>query len=136
VTLVNSEQRPELPRVRAGPRLAGVNEARPLLTPPSMFMPKPMIRILLLLAGIIFSTDPAFAAATRPNLLLILSDDHSAAHVGCYGGPNVQTPRLDAFAAEGMRFTRAYTSAPQCAPSTVRRYSDGAGLTSGKVTLQ
>ena len=52
-----------------------------------------------------------------PNVLLILSDDHSAAHVGCYGNPDVKTPNLDALAAAGMRFNRAYVTAPQCVPS-------------------
>lgn len=61
-------------------------------------------------------------ADERPNVLLILSDDHSVPHVGCYpGGENCRrfnlTPNLDALAAEGMRFDRAYTAAPQCAPS-------------------
>lgn len=56
-------------------------------------------------------------AAARPNILLVLSDDHSVPHLGCYGSPNALTPRIDALAAEGMRFTRAYTTAPQCAPS-------------------
>ena len=59
--------------------------------------------------------------ATEPNILLIVSDDHSVPHVGAYGDANCKlnqiTPNLDAFAAEGMRFTRAYTAAPQCAPS-------------------
>jgi len=59
--------------------------------------------------------------ATKPNILLILSDDHSVPHVGAYGDANCKqnqiTPNLDAFAAEGMRFNRAYTAAPQCAPS-------------------
>jgi arylsulfatase A-like enzyme len=65
-------------------------------------------------------TIPAAAAeesAKRPNILLILSDDHSVPHVGCYGSPNPKTPALDAFGAQGMRFYRAHTSAPQCAPS-------------------
>jgi len=57
----------------------------------------------------------------RPNILLILSDDHSVPHVGCYGDANCKrldlTPNLDRFAAEGMRLGRAYTAAPQCAPS-------------------
>ncbi|MEM7143882.1 MAG: sulfatase [Verrucomicrobiota bacterium] len=57
----------------------------------------------------------------RPNVLLVLSDDHSVPHVGAYGDVNCErlgiTPNLDAFAAEGMRFERAYTAAPQCAPS-------------------
>jgi N-sulfoglucosamine sulfohydrolase len=55
--------------------------------------------------------------ATRPNVLLILSDDHSAAHVGAYGNIDVKTPNLDAFAKEGMLFKRAYVAAPQCVPS-------------------
>ncbi|MEM1227470.1 MAG: sulfatase [Planctomycetota bacterium] len=59
----------------------------------------------------------------RPNVLLILSDDHSVPHVGCYGSENCRqfniTPNLDRFATQGMRFSRAYTSAPQCAPSRI-----------------
>ena len=61
------------------------------------------------------------AAADRPNVLLILSDDHSVPHLGCYGSNDCKrfniTPNLDALAAQGMRFNRAYTAAPQCAPS-------------------
>jgi arylsulfatase A-like enzyme len=52
-----------------------------------------------------------------PNLLLVLSDDHSAAHVGCYGNPDIHTPNLDAFAKEGVRFERYYVACPQCVPS-------------------
>jgi len=53
----------------------------------------------------------------RPNILLILSDDHSVPHVGCYGNSDIKTPNLDRFAAEGMRFDRSYVMSPQCAPS-------------------
>src|ERR671914_607487 len=53
----------------------------------------------------------------RPNILLVLSDDHSAPHLGCYGDRTVRTPNLDRFAAEGMRFDRAFVAAPQCVPS-------------------
>jgi N-sulfoglucosamine sulfohydrolase len=59
----------------------------------------------------------AVAAAERPNVLLIISDDHTAAHVGCYGNPDVKTPNLDRLAAEGIRFDRFYVAAPQCVPS-------------------
>lgn len=60
----------------------------------------------------------AFAArGEKPNILMILSDDHSAAHAGCYGNKVIRTPNIDAFAAEGMRFDRAYTTSPQCSPS-------------------
>ncbi|MGV3721902.1 MAG: sulfatase [Actinomycetota bacterium] len=69
-------------------------------------------------ALLVFGVGAADAQrAERPNILLVLSDDHSAAHVGCYGNPDIRTPNLDRFAAQGMRFTRAYTSSPQCVPS-------------------
>ncbi len=57
------------------------------------------------------------AADSKPNVLLILSDDHSYPHVGCYGNKDIMTPNLDRFAAEGMRFDRAYVTSPQCVPS-------------------
>src|SRR3954470_20214486 len=61
---------------------------------------------------------PVLASADdRPNVLVVLSDDHSAAHVGCYGNPDIRTPNLDRFAAQGMRFDRAYVTSPQCVPS-------------------
>jgi arylsulfatase A-like enzyme len=56
-------------------------------------------------------------AAARPNVLLILSDDHSVPHLGCYGDRTIRTPNLDRFASEGMRFDRMFTAAPQCVPS-------------------
>lgn len=76
----------------------------------------------LLLLGSLMALGSACPAA-RPNILLILSDDHSAPHLGCYGDPDARTPNLDAFAAEGMRFNRAYTTAPQCAPSRASIYT-------------
>lgn len=59
----------------------------------------------------------AAAQAKRPNILVILSDDHSVPFVGCYGNKTIVTPNLDRFAAEGMRFDKAFTAAPQCVPS-------------------
>ena len=59
----------------------------------------------------------AAAETARPNIVFILSDDHSAPFVGCYGNKDVKTPNLDRFAAEGMRFDRFFTGAPQCVPS-------------------
>jgi len=70
----------------------------------------------LLLALLATATAHATTAPSRPNIVVILSDDHSAPYVGCYGYP-IKTPNLDRFAAEGMRFERAFTAAPQCVPS-------------------
>ena len=66
-----------------------------------------------------FSLQLASLHAAEPqlNVLLILSDDHSYPHVGCYGNKDILTPNLDKFAAQGMRFDRAYVTSPQCVPS-------------------
>ena len=52
----------------------------------------------------------------RPNLLLIYTDDHAQWAVGAYGNPEVHTPNIDRLAAEGVRFTQAFTK-PVCSPS-------------------
>ncbi len=57
------------------------------------------------------------AAPARPNILFVLSDDHSYPFLSCYGDGNVRTPNLDRLAAGGMRFHRFFTVAPQCVPS-------------------
>lgn len=60
----------------------------------------------------------AAAAKAAPNIVLILSDDHSYPYVGCYGQqPALKTPNLDRFASEGIKFHRMFTTAPQCVPS-------------------
>jgi arylsulfatase A-like enzyme len=55
--------------------------------------------------------------AAKPNILFLLSDDHSYPFLSTYGNSNVKTPTLDQIAAEGMKFHRFFTGAPQCVPS-------------------
>lgn len=57
----------------------------------------------------------ATAFAELPNILWITSEDNAAHWLGCYGNKQASTPRLDKLAAEGIRFTRAYSNAPVCA---------------------
>lgn len=56
-------------------------------------------------------TDP------RPNVLVIMSDQHSKFHIGCYGDNLVRTPHMDRMAAEGMHFDNVYCASPICVPS-------------------
>jgi arylsulfatase B len=56
------------------------------------------------------------AEAIQPNILLILADDLGYGELGCYGG-RLPTPQLDRLAAEGIRCTQGYVTAPFCAAS-------------------
>ncbi|MBN1642683.1 MAG: sulfatase-like hydrolase/transferase [Anaerolineae bacterium] len=53
----------------------------------------------------------------RPNILLILTDQHRYDTLGCYGAETCRTPNLDRLADRGVRFDRAYTMANPCSPS-------------------
>ena len=53
----------------------------------------------------------------KPNLLLVLADQHRVCDLGVSGNPLVGTPRLDAFAAEGWRSTRCLSNSPVCVPA-------------------
>lgn len=53
----------------------------------------------------------------RPNIVILMSDNHSWNHLGCYGDDVVKTPTIDHLATEGIRFTEAYCSAPSCTPA-------------------
>ncbi|GAB4021580.1 sulfatase family protein [Spirosoma koreense] len=56
-------------------------------------------------------------ADARPNIVLIVADDHGREAVGCYGNPAVRTPHIDQLAAEGTRFTNAFCTTASCSPS-------------------
>jgi choline-sulfatase len=51
------------------------------------------------------------------NLLIIMSDQHSRATMGCYGHSFVRTPNLDRLAARGTRFTSCWSPSPVCIPA-------------------
>lgn len=58
----------------------------------------------------------ANGAGERPNIVLVLADDLGYGDLGCYGG-DAQTPHLDRFAKEGIRFTNCYSAGAVCSPS-------------------
>lgn len=53
----------------------------------------------------------------RPNILLIVSDDHGMGDAGCYGNPVIQTPNLDYLASQGLRFNNAFCTTASCSAS-------------------
>jgi N-sulfoglucosamine sulfohydrolase len=72
---------------------------------------------LLMMAALSWTLAQAVLAASRPNILFILSDDQSVPHAGCYGEKAIKTPNLDRFASQGMCFDKQFCGAPQCVPS-------------------
>lgn len=56
-------------------------------------------------------------AADRPNVIVILSDDHGTLDLRSYGSEDLHTPHLDALAEQGVRFTQFYAASSVCAPS-------------------
>ena len=75
-----------------------------------------LLRHLIPGLALLLLTDPA-AAATRPNIVFILTDNHGAWTLGCYGNQDIRTPNIDRLASEGMLFTRAMSSNPVCSPT-------------------
>lgn len=75
----------------------------------------------------------SLVAADKPNVLFILSDDHSYPYLSCYGDPNVRTPVLDKLAADGIKFRKFFTSAPQCVPSRAA-YLSGRSPVAARIT--
>ncbi|HWH70850.1 MAG TPA: sulfatase [Candidatus Sulfotelmatobacter sp.] len=57
------------------------------------------------------------AAATLPNMVIFISDDHTLRDSSVYGSKDIVTPHMDKLAAEGLTFDRAFAPSPSCAPS-------------------
>lgn len=82
--------------------------------------------VLAILLVSLASTIAAEVTNTRPNIIVILTDDLGYADLGAQGQEfDVRTPNLDRLAAEGVRCTAGYVTAPQCSPSR-------AGLLTGR----
>lgn len=80
-----------------------------------------MIRKLytvLAFAGLFCSVAVAEThTAARPNMIVILADDLGYGDLGCTGSKQIPTPSIDRLAKEGVFCSRAYVTAPMCAPS-------------------
>ena len=73
---------------------------------------KSLNQILLL-----FVCLASIVSARQPNVILIMADDLGWTELGSYGQKLIQTPYLDKLAADGMKFSAAYSGNAVCAPS-------------------
>lgn len=62
-------------------------------------------------------SESALAEASRPNFLIIYTDDHGYGDVSTYGATDVRTPNIDSLAADGMLFTTMRANCTVCSPS-------------------
>ncbi|TWT40646.1 sulfatase-like hydrolase/transferase [Botrimarina hoheduenensis] len=76
-----------------------------------------VIRSVLPLLGFVWLANVAPAETSRPNLVFVLTDDHRRDFLGCYGNTAIETPHLDALAADGVLFENASVTSAICTPS-------------------
>ncbi len=87
---------------------------------------KTLSRAALLLAGLL-----ATVAARQPNILVVIADDCTYSDLPIHGGENARTPRIDAFAGQGLVFERAYVGMAMCSPSRSELYTGRMPLRNG-----
>ena len=82
------------------------------------------------LPGAVNAADPP-RRGRRPNILVIMSDEHNASVMGCAGNPVIKTPNLDGLAGDGVVFDACYCNSPLCVPSrlsfTTGKYASRVG---------
>jgi arylsulfatase A-like enzyme len=97
--------------------MAGGEEAQ-MTTPRLISM---FIGVCLLLAVVAVDSRsqqrPPAATASRPNVILIMTDDMGYADLGSYGGRDIRTPNIDRLARDGVRLTDAYANGVLCSPT-------------------
>ena len=81
------------------------------------FLPSPAKVLLLALLASFPALQGVETPPAKPNILVILSDDHGYSDVGFQGCKDIPTPNLDRLAHEGVRCTSGYVSHPYCSPS-------------------
>ena len=95
------------------------------------------MRFFSLLAALCAAT---VTAADRPNIILLMGDDHGWAETGYYGHPHLKTPVLDEMARTGLRLDHFYAAHPSCSPTRGRvltgRHPNRSGTFSPGVSLR
>lgn len=84
-----------------------------------MSHPLLILSVLLLapLAGLHAADAQSRSATSKPNIVLIFTDDQGYGDLGCFGSKTIRTPNLDRLAKEGRKFTSFMSASPVCTPS-------------------
>lgn len=89
-------------------------------------------KVSFLLFFLFLSTHGNAQIKTKPNVIIIYTDDQGAVDLGSYGAKDIYSPNIDKLASEGTRFTQSYVAAPVCAPSRAAlltgKYPQNAGV--------
>ena len=93
------------------------SNAESRLNPLVTLMMNSRLASLCLLAALLGIASVFAAAPARPNLVIVLSDDHTLTDSSVYGSKDVKTPNMQRLARAGLTFDRAFVASPSCAPS-------------------
>ena len=96
---------------KCGPLILGVDLLKCNITMRNRVITFLSIFITVLIAGC------AKVDLTRPNIILVMTDDQGWGQTGYYNHPVLKTPNLDQMATNGLRFERFYAGAPNCSPT-------------------
>ncbi len=72
---------------------------------------------------------------TKPNIIIIFTDDQGYGDLGCFGGSDVKTPHIDQMAQRGMRMTDFYAASPVCTPSRAALLTGSYPLRAGNLPV-
>jgi len=84
---------------------------------------KKMGKTTALFSIVNFSFRGCAVKNSKPNIVVLLADDCSYWDIGCYGSRDSITPTIDKLAADGIRFTQCFQSAPMCSPTRHNLYT-------------
>ena len=82
-----------------------------------------VMKKLLIPAGLLLATSTQLYGATPPNIIYIMTDQHSANALSCAGNADVSTPNIDRLARRGVRFVNTYCALPLSGPSRAAMFT-------------
>jgi arylsulfatase A-like enzyme len=80
-------------------------------------MKKYCLPLILLIVCSVNTNAQSTKKSTKPNIILIYTDDLGYGDLSCYGASAIATPNIDKLAKSGVRFTNAHTTSATCTPS-------------------